>query len=80
MPGYSSYRASNSAAYKMFEYFGNEHPNLRVVQVHPGFIQTPLTRRLVPSFEEAKGLPWDDGMFRPMFIAPFTLNTLAFYQ
>ncbi|KAK8045929.1 hypothetical protein PG996_013993 [Apiospora saccharicola] len=60
MPGYSSYRASNSAATKMFEYFGNEHPELRVVQVHPGLIRTPLTSKIMPSFEGTEGLPWDD--------------------
>lgn len=58
MPGYSSYRASNSAATKMFEYFGNEHPKMRVVQVHPGLIRTPLSYKFAPSSE---GIPWDDG-------------------
>lgn len=71
MPGYSSYRASNSAATKMFEYFGNEHPELRVVQVHPGLIRTRLTNKLVSS-PEAKGWPWDDGISpsapSPLFI------------
>ena len=38
MPGYSAYRASKSAATKVFEYFSHENPRLFVLQVHPDLI------------------------------------------
>ncbi|KAK8860033.1 Short chain dehydrogenase citE [Apiospora arundinis] len=77
MPGYSSYRASNSAATKMFEYFGNEHPELRVVQVHPGLIRTPLTHKFAPSSE---GIPWDDAELSGDFVNWATSSEAAFLK
>ncbi|KAK8137156.1 hypothetical protein PG984_005096 [Apiospora sp. TS-2023a] len=80
MPGYSSYRASNSAATKIFEYFGHEHPELRVVQVHPGLIRTPLTSKILPSFEGTEGLPWDDVELSGDFVNWATSSEAAFLK
>ncbi|KAK8097084.1 hypothetical protein PG999_013028 [Apiospora kogelbergensis] len=77
MPGYSSYRASNSAATKMFEYFGNEHPKMRVVQVHPGLIRTPLSYKFAPSSE---GIPWDDAELSGDFVNWTTSSEAAFLK
>ena len=60
MEGYSSYRASNSAAWKLFDYFNHENPHLRVVQLHPGLVRTSMADKFA-AFVEEHGLPWDDG-------------------
>ncbi|KAK7959351.1 uncharacterized protein PG986_004205 [Apiospora aurea] len=80
LPGFSSYRASNSAATKMFEYFGNEHPELRVVQVHPGLIRTPLSYSFAPTAEIAEQLPWDDVELSGDFVNWATSSEAAFLK
>ena len=55
----------------MSEYFGNEHPALRVVQVHPGLICTPLSYNFAASGE---GMPWDDGRI----LSPLSFHTHSF--
>ncbi|CAI0654189.1 unnamed protein product [Colletotrichum noveboracense] len=60
MPGFSSYRASKSAATKMFEYFRDENPGMFVLQVHPGLIGgTAMSEKFAPRVEEL-GLVYDD--------------------
>ncbi|KAH3981259.1 hypothetical protein HBI24_079850 [Parastagonospora nodorum] len=38
IPEFSSYRASKAGATKLFELYGNEHPEMFVLQIHPGLI------------------------------------------
>ncbi|KAI1081713.1 hypothetical protein F5B20DRAFT_53264 [Whalleya microplaca] len=38
MPNFSSYRVSKAGATKLFDIFAHEHPELFVLQVHPGLI------------------------------------------
>ncbi|KAJ0331031.1 hypothetical protein COL922a_012058 [Colletotrichum nupharicola] len=60
MPGFSSYRASKSAATKMFEYFRDENPGMFVLQVHPRLIGgTAMSEKFAPRVEEL-GLVYDD--------------------
>lgn len=47
LPGFSSYRGSKIGAHKVFEYVAQEHPDIHVVQVHPGLI---LTSELATKF------------------------------
>ena len=42
MPGLSSYNASKLAVLKLNEYLAAENPTLRVFDVHPGSIKTPM--------------------------------------
>ncbi|KAK8054536.1 NAD(P)-binding protein [Apiospora phragmitis] len=77
MPGFSCYRASNSAATKMFEYFGNEHPGLRVVQVHPGLIRSPMSLKFAAG---AEGLPWTDVELSGDFVNWATSSEAAFLK
>ncbi|KZL63595.1 short chain dehydrogenase reductase [Colletotrichum incanum] len=58
--GHSAYRASKSAATKMFEHFLGENPNFFVLQVHPGLIGgTAMSEKFASSVEEL-GLLYDD--------------------
>ncbi|WYZ42742.1 hypothetical protein EsH8_VI_000441 [Colletotrichum jinshuiense] len=60
MFGFSAYRASKSAATKMFEYFHDENPGLFVLQVHPGLIGgTAMSVKFATTVEEL-GLVYDD--------------------
>ncbi|KAJ0168968.1 putative oxidoreductase C30D10.05c [Colletotrichum tanaceti] len=59
MPGYSAYRASKSAATKLFEYYRYENPQFFVLQVHPGLIATSMTENIAPMLAEL-GLKYDD--------------------
>lgn len=60
MPGLASYGASKLAAAKVMEYLALENPNVRVMTVHPGVIDTPMNRK---SVEAGLILPFDDGEF-----------------
>ena len=42
MPGFSGYHTSKLAAAKFFDYVHQEHPDLFVLSVHPGVIQTAM--------------------------------------
>ncbi|TAQ88310.1 hypothetical protein B7494_g3363 [Chlorociboria aeruginascens] len=57
LAGYSSYRASKLAATKLFEYIGVEHPELFILQVHPGLILD--TAQADKIRESVKGFPGD---------------------
>ncbi|GKT40253.1 short chain dehydrogenase citE [Colletotrichum spaethianum] len=60
MFGYSAYRASKSAATKMFEYLHEENPDFFVLQVHPGLIGgTAMSEKFASTVEEL-GLVYDD--------------------
>ncbi|KAH7165653.1 hypothetical protein EDB81DRAFT_917730 [Dactylonectria macrodidyma] len=60
MEGYSSYRSSKLAAYKLFEYYQEENPNFTIIQIHPGLISgTAMTEKFGPSVEKF-GLVYDD--------------------
>ncbi|KAH7145906.1 hypothetical protein B0J13DRAFT_666553 [Dactylonectria estremocensis] len=60
MEGYSSYRSSKLAAYKLFEYYHEENPSFTVVHIHPGLISgTAMTEKFGPSVEKF-GLVYDD--------------------
>ncbi|KFA81707.1 hypothetical protein S40288_08086 [Stachybotrys chartarum IBT 40288] len=59
IPGYSAYRASKLAAYRTFDYYHQERPDLRVVHYHPGLQNTDM---LAAAREEilALGFVFDD--------------------
>lgn len=45
IPGLSSYSSSKIASAKLFEHLQVEHPELRVVNVHPGVVETAMTEK-----------------------------------
>ncbi|KAL8640025.1 MAG: hypothetical protein Q9228_003014 [Teloschistes exilis] len=45
LPGYSSYVSSKTASAKFFQMLQSEHPDLRVVNVHPGVIQSAMLEK-----------------------------------
>ncbi|CCF41689.1 hypothetical protein CH063_11895 [Colletotrichum higginsianum] len=59
MPGHSAYRASKSAATKLFEYYRDENPQFFVLQVHPGLIETGMAEKFASAVVEL-GLKYDD--------------------
>ncbi|KAL0936338.1 short chain dehydrogenase reductase [Colletotrichum truncatum] len=60
MFGFSAYRASKSAATKLFEYYHHENPDAFVLQVHPGLIGgTAMSEKFAASAKEL-GLVYDD--------------------
>jgi len=66
LPGHSSYRASKAGATKLFEYVAAEHPDLFVLQVHPGLI---LTTRMSDKFRDSvTGFEGDNGEY--IFYSP----------
>lgn len=60
IPGYSAYRTSKLAATRLFDYYGWEHPDRRVVHMHPGLVHTPATEPIAESLKDVPGLVWDD--------------------
>ncbi|KAM0246097.1 hypothetical protein ACHAQJ_010333 [Trichoderma viride] len=45
VPGTSGYHASKVAALKIFDYLHYENPELRVLQFHPGVVQTSMSQK-----------------------------------
>ncbi|KAJ6142925.1 Short-chain dehydrogenase/reductase SDR [Penicillium samsonianum] len=45
MPNYSGYQTSKTAALKFFEAVQAENPNLRVMNVHPGYLPTDMNAK-----------------------------------
>ncbi|KAI4286206.1 MAG: hypothetical protein L6R38_000102 [Xanthoria sp. 2 TBL-2021] len=45
LPGYSSYVSSKAASAKFFQMLQHEHPALRVMNVHPGVIQSAMLEK-----------------------------------
>lgn len=60
MQGYSGYRSSKIAAWKLFDYFHHENPDLTLVHIHPGLIGgTAMGDKVEVSVREL-GLVYDD--------------------
>lgn len=59
-PGILGYSASKMATAKVFEYLHHEYPEMFVLSVQPGVIQTGMTAKAV---EAGVDLPFDDGKF-----------------
>lgn len=57
-PGMSGYSASKMAGIKVFEYLHHERPEMFVLSIQPGVIQTGMTAKAV---EAGVDLPFDDG-------------------
>jgi NADP-dependent 3-hydroxy acid dehydrogenase YdfG len=57
-PGMSGYSASKMAGAKVFEYLHHEYPEMFVLNIQPGVIQTGMTAKAV---EAGVDLPFDDG-------------------
>lgn len=53
-PGLGAYASSKMAAVKLLEAFATENPQVRVHNVHPGFIKTPMSAKV----EEKVKLPF----------------------
>ena len=54
--GSSSYVTSKLATIKLFEFVAAEYPDVQVVTIHPGVVDTALNSK-----SEYEGLPMDDG-------------------
>jgi hypothetical protein len=61
IPEFSSYRASKAGATKLFELFRNEHPDMFVLQIHPGLVGGTEMHSKFSHMTE--GLEFDDGEF-----------------
>lgn len=46
IPGLPSYSSSKIASAKLFEHPQVEHPDLRVVKVHPGVVEMAMTEKI----------------------------------
>jgi NAD(P)-dependent dehydrogenase (short-subunit alcohol dehydrogenase family) len=57
-PGMSGYSASKMAGAKVFEYLHHEYPEMFVLNIQPGVIETGMTAKAV---EAGIDLPFDDG-------------------
>lgn len=57
-PTYSSYQASKLAGTKFFEVVAAENPSIRVLNVHPGVVQTAMGNK---SLDAGAPFPIDDG-------------------
>jgi NAD(P)-dependent dehydrogenase (short-subunit alcohol dehydrogenase family) len=67
MSRYSSYAVSKAAAVRFFECVQIEYPEIRVVSIHPGIVDTDMTRKSgVPTIDDGEfsspemGLEGDD--------------------
>lgn len=60
IPDFSSYRASKAGATKLFELYSCEHPELFVLQIHPGLVGGTEMHSKFSHMTE--GLEFDDGL------------------
>lgn len=60
-PGCSAYLTAKTAQIKVLEYLASEHPELFVVSVHPGMIETDVFRS---SGADPQMLPMDTGRYK----------------
>ncbi|KAH8678450.1 hypothetical protein BX600DRAFT_532354 [Xylariales sp. PMI_506] len=62
LPGYSGYRASKIAAYKLFEFVAYENPDIFVLHLHPGLIPTEGLQRFAASLGDVdpSTIPFDN--------------------
>lgn len=65
-PGMGAYASSKLAAVKLLQAFGAENPHVRIHHVHPGFLDTAMSRQLAKTTK----LPfsYDDSEFLFVFI------------
>ncbi|PVH87249.1 NAD(P)-binding protein [Cadophora sp. DSE1049] len=63
--GMSGYAISELAATRVMDYFGMEHPGVRVMNVHPGVLETEMNKKAV---EAGFVLPFDDVELSASFI------------
>lgn len=61
VPGMTGYASSKLAAAKFFEYLQAEHPDLQVINVHPGVIITEMQQKTI---DAGIILPYDDSELR----------------
>ena len=62
LPGGSSYVISKLANAKLFEYVADEYPDIQVLTVHPGVVETAMNIK-----SKTEGLPKDTGKLLPLF-------------
>ena len=58
LQGFSGYATSKLAAAKLFDYVHGEYPNLFVLNIHPGVIDTSMNQKTA---EAGVKMPFDDG-------------------
>ncbi|MCJ1422581.1 hypothetical protein MMC29_000461 [Sticta canariensis] len=73
-PGMGAYVSSKMAAVKLLEVFAAENPQVRLHNVHPGFLKTAMSAKL----EEKVKLPYayDDSKYRPSLSLAANLSTI----
>ncbi|KAL4899137.1 hypothetical protein BDW74DRAFT_163930 [Aspergillus multicolor] len=69
-PGMGAYVSSKMAAVKLLQAFAAENPQVRLHNVHPGFLETAMSAKLA----EKITLPYayDDSMHRPSYLLTLT--------
>ncbi|KAL8768908.1 MAG: hypothetical protein Q9209_004963 [Squamulea sp. 1 TL-2023] len=76
-PGMGAYVSSKMAAVKLLETFAAENPQVRLHNVHPGFLKTAMSAKL----EEKVKLPYayDDSEYTPIpaFVAHMSINEVT---
>jgi NAD(P)-dependent dehydrogenase (short-subunit alcohol dehydrogenase family) len=65
IPSLSSYAASKLAAIKLFNYVAAEYPQVNVLSVHPGIMDTAMGAK---AREAGMDIPFDDSMQSSRFI------------
>jgi len=76
LPGYAAYQASKVAAYRVFQHFGNENANVRVMHFHPGLYRTEIGSTV----EDAGfGLQFDESEFLLLLLS-FPLPFLSTFS
>ncbi|MCJ1378668.1 hypothetical protein MMC17_001767 [Xylographa soralifera] len=77
VPTMSGYAVSKLAALKLFEYMAAENPEVRVMNVHPGVMDTAMG---VKGQEGGIVLPWDDMSLPSSFIVWAVSSEAAFLR
>lgn len=72
LPGYSSYVSSKMASAKFFQLVQQEHPTMRVINVHPGVIQSAMLEK------NASMKAQDDGKWGSQSASGFGSSILIF--
>ena len=73
-PGMGAYVSSKMAAVKLLEVFAAENPQVRLHNVHPGFLKTAMSAKL----EEKVKLPYayDDSKYTPILTLAANMSTI----
>lgn len=74
LPTLSGYVVGKLAALKMFEYFAAENPGIRVMNVHPGVMETDMGDK---GREGGMVLPYDDSEFKHALMILIVHETLT---